>query len=207
MSNNSIGDRIKLIRKHFDFTQSELAMHLGLDPQRMQNLESGRVKNLSAEETCLFEIKLKVSGWWVFTGIGEMLLSSDSNVQTLYTNNEHLIKIIPGSQEQKMLCVDTDFFRNNKTSYSMLRAIKMIGDSMQPTLQNGDWLIVDTSKIASINGLYVVMINEEFFIHRLTFLHDGTIELSSDNLAYKSQTINKETIQIIGIATLIIKNC
>lgn len=208
MQTLSLGERIKLIRQKLGFkSQNDLAATLDMDTQRIQNLESGRLKNLFGHEALLFETKLRISGWWLISGAGHMMLEDNSAVETIYQSHEYQIKILPGSLEKSVLCLDRNMFNDSTIPCHNLRAIKMTGDSMQPTLNNGDWLIIDITGKAAINGLYVIMVNEEFLVYRLTFLLDGTIELSSDNATYKPQTINKEAITIIGMATLIIKNC
>lgn len=204
----TLGDRIKAVRARFGFlTQQKLSEELGIDSQRIQNLESGRVKHLDVDEGARFESILKVNPWWLFSGKGMMLLSEENAVSTLYLENELQIKLLPGTTEKSCACLDKFFLPNLTTAAHNLRAIRMIGDSMVPTLNNGDCIIIDTSTKAAIDGLYVIMVEEEFSIKRLSFTLDGSIEMISDNTAYKTRTCKRDAIEIIGMAILIIKSC
>ncbi len=76
------------------------------------------------------------------------------------------------------------------------------GDSMEPTIRDGDLLLVDTSqKDVAEDGIYVLSINNHLLAKRLQRLVDGTIYIKSDNQAYERQVIPKEAtdqLQVIG---------
>lgn len=94
-------------------------------------------------------------------------------------------------------------FTNQKT-YSMINAS---GNSMTPTICDGDRLIVEHWNGEQIqdNRIYVFCFNQEFFIKRLSKNLDEII-IKSDNPEYRVRTINGNTIneltligKIIGI--------
>lgn len=207
---STLGERIKEVRKRFNFdTQKKLSKELGFDEdsQLIQNLESGRTKNLDVEVAIRFEVILKVNPWWLMSGQGEMLLSDGNSIGTLYLDSEFQIKLLPGTTDKSRVCLDKYFLQNLSIASHNLRAIRMIGDSMSPTLNNGDCIIIDTTEKAAIDGLYAIMVEEEFSIKRLSFTLDGSIEMISDNTAYKMRTCKRDAIEIIGMAILIIKSC
>ena len=81
-------------------------------------------------------------------------------------------------------------FSKQKT-YSMINAS---GNSMSPTIDNGDKLIVEHWQGAQIqdNKIYVFCFNNEFFVKRLSKNLDEII-IKSDNPEYRIRTINGTT--------------
>ena len=81
-------------------------------------------------------------------------------------------------------------FAKQKT-YSMINAT---GNSMAPTIDNGDKLIVEHWTGAQIqdNKIYVFCFNNEFFVKRLSKNLDEII-IKSDNPEYRTRTINGST--------------
>ena len=90
-----------------------------------------------------------------------------------------------------------DGYSKQKT-YSMINAS---GNSMSPTIDNGDKLIVVHWNGTQIqdNKIYVFCFNNEFFVKRLSKNLDEII-IKSDNPEYRVRTINGSTI---GELTLI----
>ena len=91
-------------------------------------------------------------------------------------------------------------------TYSIINAS---GNSMAPTIESGDRLIVEHWSGSQIqdNKIYVFCFNNEFFIKRLSKNLDEII-IKSDNPEYRVRTINGSTIQeltLIGKIVAIIK--
>jgi len=79
----------------------------------------------------------------------------------------------------------------------------VVGDSMQPTLNNGDMLLIDTSINTTIeDSIYALEVNEKFIIKRVRQRFDGSYEISSDNLAVKTVDILNDEfkIKVVGRA-------
>lgn len=78
-----------------------------------------------------------------------------------------------------------DLLRELVKNPSFTFYIRTSGDSMSPTINDGDLLIVD-KKIAQTDGsIVVVSVNNEYCVRRLYQFSDGSKELRSDNLKYK----------------------
>lgn len=73
------------------------------------------------------------------------------------------------------------------------------GDSMMPTLNNGDAVIVDVSqRDVTQDGLYAVELGGSTLIKRIQITHKGLL-LLSDNTKYKPFTIDDgDTLNVIG---------
>ncbi|HGO5814497.1 TPA: XRE family transcriptional regulator [Mannheimia haemolytica] len=73
-----------------------------------------------------------------------------------------------------------------------LSIINVDGDSMEPTIGNGDLLFVDTTKSAyQGDGVYVFSYGENLYVKRLQFAGDELLVIS-DNPLYKEWRITSE---------------
>ena len=74
-----------------------------------------------------------------------------------------------------------------------------VGDSMSPTLDEGDLALVDVrdNRFRS-DGLYVLRDGGDLSIKRVQRQPDGALVLRSDNAAYKPVTVAPESITFLG---------
>ena len=77
-----------------------------------------------------------------------------------------------------------------------------IGESMTPTIRDGNTLLIDSSDQTFRNfGIYVLAINGQRLVKRVQRKHDGTLVLISDNSAYQPDTVDKEAaddVKVVG---------
>lgn len=78
--------------------------------------------------------------------------------------------------------------RIQPTRASALKFIHAYGDSMSPTFEDGDVLLVDTGvrDPHDIDGVYVLSANNRLFIKRVRTRMDNVTEVSSDNPTVKT---------------------
>lgn len=80
--------------------------------------------------------------------------------------------------------------------------ISATGDSMEPTLREGDLLLVNTGVTRVIDdGIYAIRVNDTLMVKRIQRLASGELIIKSDNPAYKEQMISNaqaEDLRIIG---------
>lgn len=77
---------------------------------------------------------------------------------------------------------------------------EVLGDSMQPTISNGD-IVIFAAQMISGNGVYVLSIDNEVFVKRLEFDPiENMINIISDNEKYLPRLLPRDTnlIQILG---------
>lgn len=81
--------------------------------------------------------------------------------------------------------------RIHPTSVKALRFIHAYGDSMSPTFEDGDILLVDTGAISpsGADGVYVLEASHRVFIKRITERLGGGYEVTSDNPGVKTVDI------------------
>lgn len=83
---------------------------------------------------------------------------------------------------------------------SRLAIITARGDSMAPTIRDGDLLIVDTSdRKWTRDGIYVIGVEDDLWVKRVDRRIDGSLVLSSDNPEHKHGT---ETIERAHVSTI-----
>nr|DAH54497.1 MAG TPA: Repressor protein CI [Caudoviricetes sp.] len=93
------------------------------------------------------------------------------------------------------------------TAPGNLKIFKASGDSMQEIINNGDLLLVDTSKTDYINGgIFLLTINNDWFIKRLRLRVTGELDIISDNTKYPIETLQPNTDVEINVKGRVIKN-
>lgn len=80
--------------------------------------------------------------------------------------------------------------------------IKARGDSMEPTLHDGDLLLIDTRFDAiKDDSIYILQADSHLIVKRVQLSLDGSLDIISDNPRYDKQTISAEDakeIKVIG---------
>jgi phage repressor protein C with HTH and peptisase S24 domain len=80
-----------------------------------------------------------------------------------------------------------------------LLLIEAIGDSMAPTLEDSDLLLVDLSEPRfRHDGMYVVRRDDELAVKRIQRRPDGAFNIISDNPAYQPSVVSGDSLHIIG---------
>lgn len=82
-----------------------------------------------------------------------------------------------------------------------LRFIHAYGDSMAPTFEDGDVLLVDTgARDPAIDGVYVLEAHRRIFIKRVRQRMDGSYEVSSDNPNVKTVDVlnGDHAVDVLG---------
>jgi len=88
-----------------------------------------------------------------------------------------------------------------KGSPNMMALIRVKGDSMEPTLHDGDIVLVNMEKkhIDAQGGIYAIAINDEIMIKRLQPLYpEKKIKIISDNQKYDSIIADPDQIKVNG---------
>jgi hypothetical protein len=80
-----------------------------------------------------------------------------------------------------------------------IEAIKVTGDSMEPTLNSGNVIFLDTTKCdPNRDGIYAFSSENGLFVKRIQKRIDGKLDVISDNKEYPMQIVEKNEIKIIG---------
>jgi phage repressor protein C with HTH and peptisase S24 domain len=77
-----------------------------------------------------------------------------------------------------------------------------VGESMTPTIRDGNTLLIDTTDQTFRNfGIYVLEINGQRLVKRVQRKHDGSLVLISDNIAYQPDIVDKaaaDDVSVVG---------
>jgi len=95
-----------------------------------------------------------------------------------------------------------DFFVNiigGKENIKNIEAINVTGDSMEPTLNNGNIIFIDkTKQNVSKDGIYAFINENGLFVKRIQRRVDGGLDVISDNKEYPMQVVDKDGINVLG---------
>jgi len=192
------------LKTEINVNQSMLADCLGVTRQTISN----RMKN--ASEVTVTELQ-KAEDYYNINLLSSSEKSSDFVYIDYYTDvfascgNGSIVF----SNEKNKLPVSTTMihgYSKNKL-YSIINAT---GNSMSPTIENGDKLIVEHWRGDQIqdNKIYVFCYNNEFFVKRLSKNIDEII-IKSDNPEYRVRTISSKSLSdliLIGKIVTTIKS-
>lgn len=80
-----------------------------------------------------------------------------------------------------------------------LEAINVVGESMEPTLQDGSIVFVDKMETnINKNGIFIAQTLNGLYIKRIHQRADGMVELISDNSVYPPEAIHPNEVTIVG---------
>lgn len=87
-----------------------------------------------------------------------------------------------------------------QTAPSRLAVLRVSGDSMEDTLADGDWVLVDRGQTrASHEGVYALQVDDSTWVKRLTVnLRDRLVRIISDNPRYPVQELPEKDLTVIG---------
>ena len=93
----------------------------------------------------------------------------------------------------------TDFKSITAASPEHIKIVRAVGDSMQPTINDGDFVFVDTSSQSmTSDGIYVISSAAGLAVKRLQNNFTGEIIVRSDNKAYDPLTFNLADLHLLG---------
>lgn len=88
--------------------------------------------------------------------------------------------------------------RGLKPSHCAL--IKARGDSMEPTINDGDLLLVDTlANSIKDDSIYIVQADHHLVVKRIQQALDGSLIIISDNNRYENQTISADQVDKVKV--------
>lgn len=118
-------------------------------------------------------------------GIGKALPDHDTVVGTIHLNETWVRRTLSSISSPKNLAV-----------------LSACGDSMSPTFNDGDLLLIDKG-VAEINldAVYVLAFNNELFVKRIQRRMDGSVVIKSDNPLYDPHIVQngeREILHVLG---------
>lgn len=111
------------------------------------------------------------------------------------TGNEVTTEPVIGTWQMPLV----DFNAMSLTSPDNIKIIKAVGDSMTPTVQDGDYVFVDISnQYITSDGVYVLRLPTGLSIKRIQNGLSGDVTVRSDNPAYSPISAKLDDVRILG---------
>lgn len=202
----------KLAELHPEITQADLARATGAKPPSVNAWFSGETKSMKASTAAKAAMLYGCSPHWLATGEGGMQPTSGAVqasrlADSLPMSGAVRVPVLANAASMGggLDLADDDVICGELTLTPQfvaeqlrpvrpgaLRFIHGYGDSMSPTFNSGDVLLVDTDmRDVKIDGIYVLEAHGRLFIKRVRQRLDGSYEISSDNPTHKTvDTLN-----------------
>lgn len=201
-------DKIKMIRQMENLTQTEFAKELGVSTATIASIENDSrdipktlIKKLVKEKN--------INANWLLTGEGEMFTTPKeafrSPMKIMTESPEGRIipyldqpvsagfgeTLLNDEGKDRYICIPDTGGKKD------LKALRVKGDSMDPTLKDGDIVVCDTGGWDG-DGVYVIKTHEFAFVKRVVLQPEG-YKVISDNEKYPPyQVPASEDTVIIG---------
>jgi phage repressor protein C with HTH and peptisase S24 domain len=109
----------------------------------------------------------------------------------------------PGAAEAQEIPFDSFRFsrrwlREQGLEANQLSAIRVMGDSMDPLLRDGDEILVDRTPRAFREGVHVVRLGEALHVKLLQAVPPGRLRLISKNTAYEPVEVAMADVDVVG---------
>lgn len=173
-------------------SEYEFARSVKTYSSKFSEIRSGKVKTLSPTVALEISKKYNVNFKWLLTGIGEPF-EKEFN----YENNCYNIPIrgdveasmgsgvtVYSEEQTGTYAISTQLVKDLGISPNNTEIIFARGDSMYPTIESGDSLLINHSETEIYDGLiYCVRIDGQLYAKRLQKLPPATVKVVSDNTA------------------------
>lgn len=84
--------------------------------------------------------------------------------------------------------------------HGLLVSIEVTGDSMAPTVQDGDTVIIDTGeRRITVSGVYVIAPQGRYQLKRIHLKLDGSVRVMSDNTAYEPEDVPAHQVGALNV--------
>lgn len=204
---NTLGERIDIALKAIKGTQRELARACGVTPGAVSQWVAGTTK-MSASAAIRASAYLRVSFLWLTEGVGSMNESHPAPIDPgddflpITRVNLRLEAGVTGYQVQQLegngapIFFRRDYLERKGWRPDKLFALKVIGDSMEPSLFEDDLVVVNSAATEPVDGeVFAINYEGQAVIKRLR-RDAGVWWIDSDNPRHKPKRCDEHAILI-----------
>lgn len=203
-------------------TDKDFAERIGMKPVAFNARK--KANSLPFEELLLMADLEKLDVNWLFYGDGIYKIPETNPIKTndhsatytalskwddytlipFYSNVEASAgngSVVYDEFEVSHLAFKREWLRHKGLQRDKLSLIRVRGDSMEPTLYDGDILLVDNRIDRVIDdSIYIIQADHHLVVKRLQQAIDGSLLVISDNSRYERQKINSDQLTSLKIA-------
>jgi phage repressor protein C with HTH and peptisase S24 domain len=192
-------------------TQGKLAKALQVDPATIHRWKNGQAKRLYHEQIEAIALFQETSFEEALESLGAKLFQPTIKVQEQEDANSVYIPLYSVSdgagkgsvssfeKVKSLLKFPRDWMKEifPGQPFEQFEAVKVVGDSMPP-LRPGDWVMHNPKDVAIRDGVFVICIDRELWVKRLSRLPGGRVRVSSDNPIYPAIELAQNEVEVIG---------
>ena len=213
----TIGERVRLMRKQLDMTQEQMAQRLGIGKAALSMIETGKAR-LSARNKNILVQDFNVNPDWIETGEGKMFNAEpDLTSYNLRTDRSLPLQSVPlYSIEGTAGLVPLFSEKEETTPINYIHipnlpkcdgAIYIVGDSMYPLLKSGDIILykqLNDVRDVFWGDMYLLSIDidgEEYITVKYVQKseHEGYIRLVSQNQHHADKEVAIDRVRAIAL--------
>ena len=219
MEYTTLGERITYALNRANKRQAQLAKYVGIKTATCSQWCSGKVKTLRSENALRVAAFLGVNAQWLITGKGSPDAESVVALPDDVTPTDDYIQI----KEYKISCsagagctptyeeihdsvpatYRQSYFKHLGISPRSCLRFRVHGDSMEPTLYDGDTILVNTEECHITNNrVYAINVGDEVRVKRLILQLNHDLIIRSDNKSYPDEILKHDdtsvTFSVIG---------
>lgn len=207
----SIGERIKLVRG--STPRGEIAQFIGSHRNTIARYEAG-LAYPSMDFMDAFCSYYKLHPAWFLTGEGPMYKGENQDTQKQQKDDESSFDFIPmveaklsagggafveSEEVRGYYAFRKDWVRRIASGPKDMVLMRVTGDSMSPTIQARDTVMIDTGRKDIKEGeIYAIRFDNTIMIKRLSFRPGDKLQIISDNKEYQPYEADIKDIHIIG---------
>ena len=179
-----------------DLSNAEFARKIGLKPSTFQRYGNGSLPRIDAAAAIAEACGVSLD-WLVGEGTeSDAVKAGDASVVSLPRYDIHVSAghgPMAGNHEiADFMTVSREWLARYVSANAHVVVIEARGDSMEPTVGDGDLLFVEMSidkNSVAAGGIFVINVGGLIMIRRLQVMLNGDLRVSSDNRVYEPETI------------------
>ncbi|MGL4676053.1 MAG: XRE family transcriptional regulator [Brevinema sp.] len=196
----SYGERLRTIRKSLDLSQCEFGEKLGVATMIVSRLESNDTALKAPLLAKINDLGVNIS--WLLTGEGQVFTSQVCNesIQKHYSIpivDIHASAGVGAINNQELIIGTIEIGLEFKAYWGENTVIlKIIGDSMSPTITKDSWVLVHKISNLKSEGIFVFLHDNELRCKRIQKTGLGDVLVKSDNPLYETEVYPKNSLQL-----------
>ncbi len=211
----SLPERLQWVMDKHNINQVELAQLLGIDKQNVNHLLHGRTKRIKLEYAMNLAPLLNINPYWLANGTEPVYIdkSQRNDKSTVLEDGPPLISLravpVVGSVQagDNGLLQETQYpvglgegYLEWPTKDANAYALRVRGDSMEPRVRSGEFVIVEPNlKPDSGDDVVAIFKDGRRMLKRLLVKKDGEFMLASINETHNTITVFEEELEALHL--------